>query len=88
MTQVHVILPGYNTTVLNEEMLQPYQSSELQLSIRYVDMEVDAMRHEFDMALIAPGLIAEVLAAEKELDRSGDLEQNSGKIRAIPILLV
>lgn len=23
-----------------------------------------------------------------ELDRSGDLEQNSGKIRAIPILLV
>ncbi|WP_019218083.1 aspartate/glutamate racemase family protein [Legionella tunisiensis] len=66
MTQVHVILPGYNTKVLNKEMLQPYQSSELQLSIRYVDIEVDAMRHEFDMALIAPGLIYEALAAEKE----------------------
>jgi hypothetical protein len=26
--------------------------------------------------------------AEGVLDRSGDLEQNSGKIRAIPILLV
>lgn len=66
MTQVHVILPGYNTQVLSEEVLQPYQSRELQLSVRYVDIEVDAIRHEFDMALIAPGLIAEVLAAEKE----------------------
>ena len=51
-TQIRVILPGYNTQVLNEEMLRPYQSTELILSVDYANIPVDAVRHEFDMALI------------------------------------
>lgn len=66
MTQVRVILPGYNTKVLNMEMLKPYQSAELTLSVDYAEIPVDAVRHEFDMALMAPALLKKVMQAEKD----------------------
>lgn len=47
-------------------MLKPYSSPELEFSIAYVDLPVDAVRHEFDMALLAPGLIKQAMLAEKE----------------------
>ncbi|WP_419420904.1 aspartate/glutamate racemase family protein [Legionella sp. D16C41] len=66
MTHIRVILPGYNTKALNMDMLKPYMSSELTISIAYVNLAVDAVRHEFDMALLAPGLIQQAIRAEKE----------------------
>jgi allantoin racemase len=68
MTHVRVILPGYNTKVLNYEMLKPYTSPELQLSIAYVDIAVNAVRRELDMALMGPGLIKQVLNTEESVD--------------------
>ncbi|ASQ47331.1 aspartate/glutamate racemase family protein [Legionella clemsonensis] len=66
MTHIRVILPGYNTKVLNMDMLKPYITPELELSIAYVNVAVDAVRHELDMALLAPGLIKQAMLAERE----------------------
>lgn len=66
MTHIRVILPGYNTKVLNMDMLKPFESAELKLSIDYADISVDAVRHEFDIALMAPYLIKKVMIAESE----------------------
>lgn len=66
MTHIRVILPGYNTKVLNMDMLKPYLTPELEISIAYVNVAVDAVRHELDMALLAPGLIKQAILAEKE----------------------
>ncbi|STX52440.1 hydantoin racemase [Legionella busanensis] len=66
MTHVRVILPGYNVKALNMDMLKPFVCTELTLSIAYVNLPVDAVRHEFDMALLAPGLIEQAIQAEKE----------------------
>ncbi|KTD07888.1 aspartate/glutamate racemase family protein [Legionella jamestowniensis] len=66
MTHIRVILPGYNTKVLNMDMLKPYVTPELEISIAYVNLAVDAVRHELDMALLAPGLIKQAMLAEKE----------------------
>ncbi len=66
MTHVRVILPGYNTKALNMKMLKPYISPELELSISYVNIAVDAVRHELDMALLTPGVIKQAMIAEEE----------------------
>ncbi|HAT9430685.1 TPA: hydantoin racemase, partial [Legionella pneumophila subsp. pneumophila] len=66
MTHIRVILPGYNTKVLNKEMLKPFESPGLELSVDYADIAVDAVRHEFDIALMAPYLIKKVIKAEQE----------------------
>ncbi|HAT7923010.1 TPA: hydantoin racemase [Legionella pneumophila] len=66
MTHIRVILPGYNTKVLNKEMLKPFESPSLELSVDYADIAVDAVRHEFDIALMAPYLIKKVIKAEQE----------------------